>query len=68
MTIERLKDGELGKRGHKMTDMEMAEEQIKKWDSFLYPQLYPVAVVKGFIRKAFLAGLKEGREQVQKQN
>lgn len=41
-----------------MTDEEMAEAQIKKWDSLLYPQMYPVALVKDFIRKAFLAGLK----------
>lgn len=44
-----------------MTDKEMAEEQVKKWDSILYPELYPVALVKDFIRKAFIAGLKAGR-------
>ena len=41
----------------------LAEEQIKKWDSLLYPQMYPVALVKDFIRKAFLAGLKAGKPQ-----
>ena len=50
-----------------MTDMEMAEAQIKKWDSYLYPQLYPVALVKSFIRKAFLAGLKAGRAEIEKE-
>jgi hypothetical protein len=44
-----------------MTDLEMAEAQIKKWDSLLYPQMYPVALVKDFIRKAYLEGLKAGR-------
>lgn len=44
-----------------MTDEEMAEEQVKKWDSILYPELYPVALVKDFIRKAFIAGLEAGR-------
>ena len=44
-----------------MKDEEMAEEQIKKWDSVLYSQMYSVALVKDFIRKAFLAGLKAGR-------
>lgn len=46
-----------------MTDEEMAEEQIKKWGSVLYPQMYPVALVKDFIRKAFLAGAEFGYEQ-----
>jgi hypothetical protein len=54
-----------------MTDMEMAmemaEKQIKEWDSYLYPQLYPVALVKTFIRKAFLAGFKAGRAEIEKE-
>jgi hypothetical protein len=49
-----------------MKDEEMAEEQIKKWDSVLYSQMYPVALVKDFIRKAFLAGLKAGRPKFHK--
>ena len=44
-----------------MKDLEMAEAQIKKWDSLLYPQMYPVALVKDFIRKAYLEGLEAGR-------
>lgn len=46
-----------------MTDEEMAEAQIKEWDGLLYSQMYPVALVKDFIRKAYLEGLKEGRPQ-----
>lgn len=46
-----------------MTDLEMAEAQIKKWDSLLYPQMYPVTLVKDFIRKAYLEGLKAGSPQ-----
>lgn len=46
-----------------MTAEEIAEEQIKKWDSLLYPQMYPVALVKDFIRKACLAGLEKGIPQ-----
>lgn len=46
-----------------MTDKEMAEEQIKKWDSLLYSQMYPVVLVKDFIRKAYIAGLEAGRPQ-----
>lgn len=49
-----------------MKDEEMAEEQIKKWDSVLYSQMYPVALVKDFIRKAFLAGIKAGRPKFHK--
>jgi hypothetical protein len=49
-----------------MTEEEkLAEEQIKKWDSLLYPQMYPVALVKDFIRKAFLAGLKAGKDMAE---
>lgn len=47
-----------------MTDLEMAEAQIKKWDSLLYPQMYPVALVKDFIRKAYLAGCKSNSEVI----
>lgn len=44
-----------------MTDEEkLAEEQIKRWDSILAPVMYPVALVKDFIRKSFLAGFKAG--------
>ena len=44
-----------------MKDEELVEAQIKEWDNLLYPQMYSVALVKDFIRKAFLAGLKAGR-------
>lgn len=44
-----------------MTEEEkLAEEQIKRWDSILTPVMYPVALVKDFIRKSFLAGFKAG--------
>lgn len=49
-----------------MKDEEMAEAQIKEWDNLLYPQMYSVALVKDFIRKAFLAGLKAGRPKFHK--
>lgn len=49
-----------------MTDLEMAEAQIKKWDSLLYPQMYPVALVKDFIRKAYLEGLREWAKDTSK--
>lgn len=45
-----------------MTEEKIAEELLKKWDSILYPQMYSVAQVKDFIKKAVSYAYNRAKE------
>lgn len=45
-----------------MTEEKITEDLLKKWDSILYPQMYSVALVKDFIKKAVSYAYNRAKE------